>query len=211
MSIAKQLQDIFEKPAVVKRVVEAITADNSKPAGWGRRSRAPYYKEAFANNLKRAVDRMIETQEDVLYDYEYFRENWGMSKNTVYLMVNQSQRYLLDKMDPERKYAVFFETAKISVIRGAGVAIRFNREHIAANIEDFKPRAVQPETFEPKWRQEMSEFLENAQPGESYKQERLCLSDEERQALEIQLAGLSGIMCSITCGSVKIVKLNDKV
>ena len=200
-TISSQLRKIFQDPIVTKKVVDVITQDDSKPIGWGRRSRAPYYKEAFALNLKKAIDGMIESQQDVVYDYKYFRDNWGLSKNTVYLMVNQSQRYLLERMDPDKKYERFFETAKVTVVHGAGVAIRFNREHIAS-------RPVEPEAEGPKWKQEMDEFLENAQPGETYKQEKLCLSDTERQELEIMLAGVSGIMCSITAGSVKIVKIN---
>lgn len=206
-SISSQLKKIFHDPIVKKKVIEAVTRDENKPIGWGRHSRAPYYKEAFALNLKKAIDGMIESGQDILYDYAFFRDNWGMSKNTVYLMVNQSQRYLLERLDPDRKYAVFFETAKITIIRGAGVAIRFNREYLAAHIEDFKPRHVEPEVEGPKWKQDMADFLENAKPGEHYKQDRLCLSDAERQELEIMLGGLSGIIASITCGSVKIVKL----
>lgn len=204
-----KITQIFKNPAQAAKVVDAIV-QGPRPAGWSRKSMAPYYKELYGQEMKESLDTIMANRIDVIYDYETF-EKMGMSRNTVYLRVNQSLRYLMERMDPDHKYAKFYrECLQITKERNVGVRISLIPEYRNSQVSEFKPKPVMPKSEAPLWRRKLEAFLESAQPGDKpFIQEHLALTPEEIKALKESFYGVKGFLVNITSFSVKVVRIDE--
>lgn len=206
--IESKIRAVLINPELSKAIAEQVVNPNSRPKGWSRKSRVPYYKEVYATELRVAIDEMIKDRTDVYYDYEFWEER-GISRNSLYLRVNQARNYLLDHLDtPDMTYAKFFELVDVERVRGVGVTIRFKPEFRDANISDFKPKKVVAREEAPRWKRDMDDFLENEDNlGETFFREHLMLDADEQEAIKASLAGLTNVIASITVSTIKLVKV----
>jgi hypothetical protein len=139
--IEHRLKRVFNNPETQAAVVDAIVSN--KPAGWSRRSNAPYYKEKYARRLKPVIDEMMQDGKPVVYDYKEVKTKLHISKSTLYLMVNQSMHYLVDRMDtPDKKYAKFCETLNIHQEEGVGLVIEIEAGFNGENEEALTPKKI---------------------------------------------------------------------
>lgn len=209
--IARRLQQVFVNPDVAAKVVEAIVPSN-KPKGWSHKASAPYFKEIYGQQMKDIFDALIANpNQDFMYDYKTYAQ-YGLSSTTTYLRVNQSIRYLLEKMDPDGKYQKFYhEKILIKKERNVGVRICVLPEFRVQTVaEHLAARAVIPKFEGPAWRKKMEDWLEKAQPGDKpFVQEGLALTPEEIQELKDTFIGVRGFICNITSFSIKIVPINE--
>jgi len=201
------LKKIFVNPTVQAAVVDVVIGN--RPKGWSRRSNAPYYKEKYALEAKEVIDGMIKDRMDRVYDYAEFESKLNMSRNTVYLRVNQSFAYLVDKMDDiDHTYARFMEMIHIERVRGVGVMIKMIPEFRNSNVSSFVPTQVIPHEQIPQWKEDMLEYLEKGEAGKPFFRDKLALSTEEIEDIKASLYGLKGVIHNITAHSIKIVKTN---
>jgi len=201
-----RLKKIFVDPKHQAKIVDYLV--HGKPSGWSRKSNAPYYREEYALQLKKVADQMMTDRQDVFYPYDDYLEQYGISRETLYLRINQSKRYLLEQLDPDHIYARFFERVRIERERGVGIMIRFIPE-FRDGPSDFKPRTIEPVEQKYKWQKDMDIWLEESNPGdEPFYKDKLALSPEEITALKIQLKTLSNVLSSITVHTIKLVKIN---
>lgn len=202
--MAARLRTIFTDKGVQQKFVESVV--HNKPVGWSRKSQATYYKERYALELKKVLDDMMVSNKEFVFGYAWFEKTFGLGKDSLYLRVYQSMRYLLEKLDPDGKYKTFWET-KIEMHRerGKGVTLRFRHEYQTGGPE-FVPTEVMPQVEEPKWKQRMKAWLESDDET-PFSQNNIILSPEEITELEIQLSALGdSILSSITAHSVKLIK-----
>lgn len=206
--IKQKLNKVFVNPQLQSAIVDAVVY--SRPHGWGRRSVAPYYKERFGKEMKPILDEMIKTREDQLFEYEDFKKKFGISKETLYLRINQSMRYVIDKMDDvDHTYGRFCEMVEVNRERNVGVIIRFRPECREGEVSNFVPKAVEPKDSLPVWREQLNEFLENSTPGDKpFFKEKLALTPEQIQDLTDSLTGIGGILFNVTSYSVKVIRVN---
>lgn len=104
--------------------------------------RQPYYKEAYALEIKKAVDYILETKKDIVFRYSDFAH---MQPNTLKNRIYQSLGYLLDLMDPTGTYAAnrkYFEFK----IKTYGVAMVYTKLDDTPLI--FKPDNIKHTTEE---------------------------------------------------------------
>lgn len=205
--IAAKLKQIFVNPKITSAIVADVLDD--RPKGWSRKSMCPYYKAKYALQLKEELEHMIATRTDLCYSYEDWQKMSGLGKDSLYLRVNQSRRYLLERLDPDKKYAKFFEMVTVTRERGKGVMISFLPEFRDGDVSSFKPRSVIPEKETPIWREKIDEFLENEDNvGESLHVGNLALSPEDIVQLKLEMHGLANIVANISTFDIKLVKIN---
>jgi len=205
--MAARLQSIFTNKVVQQKMVESIV--HNKPLGWSRKSQATYYKERYALELKKVLDGMIANNKEFCFGYSWFESTFGLGKDSLYLRVYQSMRFLLEKLDPDGTYRKFWnEKIEMHRERGKGVTLRFKKEFQTGGPV-FEPTEVIPESEEPKWKQKMNVWLESDDMT-PFSQNSIILSPEEIASLEIQLSALGDrILSSITAHSIKLVKVNN--
>lgn len=207
-AMAARLRTIFTDKVVQQKMVESVV--HNRPLGWSRKSQATYYKEPYALELKKALDIMMETNKEFCFGYAWFEKTFGLGKDSLYLRVYQSMRYLLERLDPDKIYTRFWEEkVEMHRERGKGVTIRFKKEFQTGGPE-FAPTEVMPESEEPKWKQRMNVWLESDDTT-PFLQNNVILSPEDILSLEVQLDALGdSVMSSITAHSVKLVKRNNE-
>lgn len=204
-----RLKKVFNDPATQAAVVDAVVTN--KPAGWSRRSVAPYYKEKYARRLKPVIDEMMQDGKPVVYDYKEVKDKLNISKSTLYLLINQSMHYLVDKMDTEdKRYAKFCETLTIHQERNVGVVLRIDVGFAGEDENALMPKKITYQVDAPKWKEELLSYLENAKPGDKpFHKDGLCLNVDEIAQLKQAFAPLGeSILFSLTSYSIKVIKVN---
>jgi|ERR1700719_4861 len=183
--------------STMAKVVDLIV--RKKPVGWSRRSYASYYKESYAKWLQKDIDEMMVDRQPRIYRYDMWP---SVSKNSLYLRVNQATAYLLDNLDPEQKYKKFFSELKCKK-EPDGIALRLD-------IVIEGKTSPQAEKFigasdKPAWKIKMDDWIEDSTREEPFFKGGLLLSPEEIKQLELELDG-SGILYSITSREIKLIK-----
>lgn len=205
--VADQLRKIFSDPKTSAKVADVLL--NDRPVGWGRRSNAPYFKESYGLQMKETLDQMMKDHIDVWYPYKEYQEKYGIGRDTLYLRINQSLRYLFEKLDDtEHTYARFYEKLETSRERGLGVVIRFRPEFSDPEVANFQPRQVIPPEEIPEWKEKIDRFLESSETGRTLHIEKLALTVNQIAEIKVQLTGLTNIISNITAHSIKLIKIN---
>ena len=204
-AVKEAIKSIFVAPEVVAKVVETVVP-GKRPAGWSRKSNATYYNEHCALQLKQVLDAMSVDRQDRIYRYDEWKH---LSPTTVYIRINQSLNYLLDRLDPDKKYKDMCQRICIRRSRQHnGVVIQFLEEYRATDTSSFLPSAVIPNAQAPKWKDKMEKWIEESVPGDKpFVQENLMLSNDDIRELKLQFAGVKNIAASITARSVKLIKI----
>ena len=214
----RQMQELLRAPEARKKFVKALTAPVSttkKPSSWSSLTNAPYYRERFALELKMVADAMLAEYnegkfEDREYRYSQFCEgSAGISKNTLYLKINQSKLYLLEPengLDPDGMYKRFFELITITRER-TGIRLSYNKDvRGGSSMLPEKVMELKEQTIT--WKTKVDEFLDNAMPGEVFELKRLSLTDEEQQTIKNSLVQLVDILYTVTDSCIKIRKIS---
>lgn len=205
--VNERLKQVFSNPQTTAAVADVLV--RNKPPGWSRRSCAPYYKERFALEMKECLDGMMVDRKDRVFMYDDFLKKHNISKESLYLRVNQSLRYLLENMDDDdHTYGRFTEMISITRERNVGVCIRFIPEFRDGNVSDFKPSAVIPKDEAPKWKQRIDDFLEDGEIGKPLLIDNLCLTPEEIATMKASFGGVRGLIYNVTSKSIKVIKTN---
>ncbi len=182
-----------------------------RPEGWSPKSNAPYYNMFCGEQMQIAVDEMMRSREPIVYRYANFcyedGVQGGCSRNTLYNRINQSIRYLVEKMDPNNVYLRWLETVDVNRKKGLGITIRFKPEFKNPNVtSSFVPdKYIEPED-EVKWRRKMEEWLEGDEMT-PFCLEKLALTTEEVESLRKELTSLSGIQASVNSTSIMIIRI----
>ena len=207
--IAAHLHTIFPSREIASRMV-ALTV-TKRPIGVDKKSYYPYYTAYHATMIKKSIDSMIITRESIIYRYAEFCEgpNATMSENTLYNMVRQAIRYLIDYMDtPELTYRTWQQVIKTSQSRSrGGVCIDFRPDFRSDGVKGIGELVVPPTDGLPKWKNEMNIWLEDTENVKPFIRERLTLSSSEVLELKMDLKEIRGIMCNVDATRIQIMKV----
>jgi len=201
--IKKAADSIFPSPEVASKFVDMIVSN--RPHGWSRHSNAPYYKEIYAIQMKKEIDKMIQSGNSLTFRYNIWCTEDGMTPNTLYTRINQSIRYLCEKLDPDGKYKRWYEIVKIRKKIKVGIIIEYIMG--LADGAELSAEETVPTVDQPKWRRDLDNWLEsdNTVP---FCQEGLTLTPDEILRLKIEMQQLTNVKASIKSESVKVIKIN---
>jgi hypothetical protein len=200
------LREVFSDPIVQNKLVDLVTS--KKPKGWSRRSNAPYYKQYYAEAIKKEIDKMLVDRVDIIYDYKTFcGENEElMAKNTLYARINQSIHFLLDCLDPQGVYKAWYEVVRITQEKGRGISIRFAEDFRREQKEIQSPKPIMATQDVPLWKRRMDTWLESDDVT-PFVMEPLCLSDVEVAQIREELNGLDSVMAHVENTFIKIMRI----
>lgn len=201
-AIKDKLESIFPSPEIASKVVNLIV--HNRPAGWSRRSNAPYYKEVYAKQLKAEVDKMLENKKPLCFRYStWCNTNTGMSHQTLYNRINQSIRYLIEQMDIDNKYRNWSDMVRVERMPGVGIIISF----IPGLLEDesFRADEIEPRDTMPIWKREMEDWLES-DSIKPFCKEGLALTPQEVIDITTSLGTLTNVQASVTSKAIKIIR-----
>lgn len=207
--LSSRIRQIFPDDSVAEKIVRLTTTE--RPFGWGKKSTATYYNRRCGERMREVIDKMLSSQEAILYPYEMFCSN-GMSKDTLYNMVNQSILYVRERLDtPDHKYENWYQSIDVNRSKekkGVYICFKKNSFPLAPDGSELLPRMVIPTTEQRVWEREMDEWLEseNITP---FVRDRLVLSTEEVARLKAQFAGLKDtVMSSIDASSIRLIRVS---
>lgn len=197
-TIQTHFKTMFPSPAVAEGVVNLLL--NPRPAGHSRKSVSPYYKESYARRLKEMIDLNATEQYDIFYSFKDWCADGNKSEKTLYVMVNQSMRYLLDKMDTDKVYAKWYESVQTHR-RPHGIVISYIPER-----SKMRPTLTVPRDLMPAWKVRLEDWIES-ENTEPFVQDNLALNSEDIKKLKDEFGGIRSIQASITARSVKAIKV----
>ena len=201
--IHDRFKEIFPSPQVAATVTRLVTS--KRPLTWGRKSNSAYYKQSYALEIKKDIDHQLETKEDIIYSYRIWCEGpHAVSTTTLYLRVNMSIRYLIDKLDVDGKYQAWWDGCSCIQERGMGIRISVTTNRRGAPMQGT---FVQPKEADPLWRRQFDEWIEG-DDTEPFVRERLALSDEEVRQLEQELSELVNIQADISHTKIAAIKMS---
>lgn len=202
---AAQMHALFPSQEIASKMASMVIS--KKPLGVGKTSCYTYYKEVYAMKLKDSVDMMITSGDSLLYKYSVYCEcDGGVSKETLYKMINQSIRYLVECMDnAELKYSTWRNSVDIRRT-DEGILIEYSKGFkMVIGTKDFKGELVVPgDSGTPKWMLEMRDWLEG-DGSKPFMRERLTMTPKEVLELKQELSEDRRLMFSVDCTSVKII------
>lgn len=168
--------------------------------GWGRKSRSPYYNNRNALGLKKLIDAMIETRQEI--HVPYIQEGNVLSPNSLYLKINQGIAYIVAMYDTEdKKYRHWREEIFIRRDNPTHIRIYFHTGGASPS-----GALVAMDTKDKIWIRDLEEWLES-DSVEPYIKEDLTMTPEQAQKLLTELKELKGIEFSVGPTYIKAVKI----
>lgn len=208
----KQIQELF-KTSEQKRVADLLLSKGAekRPTTWSGMTVASYYKERFALELKAVVDEMMKAYAAAdLTDVEWsFKDYPEMAPSTIYNKLNQSKRYLLEKMDIQGIYSAFFQLVNFTRER-TGIRLSYARDIRNPNENTFKPKKVISKYDGPTWKIKIQKWLDNAKEKERLHVKNLSLTPEEIDVANELLSNIHDILFEVTDEDIRIVKLTKE-
>lgn len=197
------LRIVQNNPAIAQAVLDQ--AISKRPSNWSRRSNAPYYNEKYASVTKKVIDEMMIDRDDRLYPLTQFP---GKSIETIYLRLNQSWRYVMEKMDPDGRYRKFNQMFRIRRIKDVGVKIEMIEESkndellntfVPLKVVDNEKKMTMPERIDA--------FIESAKVGGEFHEFGLCLTSDQIKDIKNSMADIQNFICKVTTTEIKIVRI----
>ena len=201
-NVADKLEAIIANPTTRSAIASIIASP--RPAGWGRKSNASYFKKSYADLLLPYIDQQIESKKDLILRYNIWCTKLRISEKTLYTLCNQAILFIIERLDPTGKYATWYETVDIdSKTSQMGILFSIARAEAAKNL---KAEVIEPADTLPQWRNQLADWLESGSE-EPFVKECLTLSPEEIAKLREEFMGNDGLMVSIKSNSIRIVKV----
>lgn len=204
MSEKEKLSDIITNLFGVNPSSVSIKDHRKRPEGQGKSSVSSYYNERHAFEVKKLLDEIEKSQNDGMVMYADFPH---LSKNSLYLRINQGFRYLIDSMDfdPPNKYRSLRDFVKITRDK-KGIRISIRK---VGSDTPLTAQKVVPLEKSLEWKDRMEDFFESSKPGDRFEQDNLDLSDEEINDIKESCIQLTNFLLDITSDHIKILHISD--
>lgn len=190
-----------EQSSYGKAILNAALANHlrKKPRGWGRRSRSPYYTNKNALGLKKLIDAMIETRQEI--HIPYVQDGASLSPQSLYLKINQGINYILEFYDEEMLYQTWREETEVKRDNPSFIRIRYREGGCSPS-----GALIAMESKEKIWLRDLEEWLES-DSVEPYIREGLKMTPEQADTLAIELRTLKGIEFAVGPTFIKGIKV----
>jgi hypothetical protein len=199
MSDNTQVPVIFPSKEVANAVINIVSG--KKPPGWGKKSRSSYYSRFYAEQIKKQIDLQLESGRDIFYHSSIFCEGpSGITLHTLYSKINQSIRFLCDRMDNDNKYRKWYDSV---FIRREKDGLRIS---LRPKFDSIEPMLVVPRHQMSRWRREFDEWLES-NTEEPFVRDSLALTNEEIREFNAELEGLKTVMGMVTSSTIKVLRV----
>jgi hypothetical protein len=206
-AIRDRIKQIFPTPEIASKVIDL--ALSKKPQGWSHKSNSPYYNERCALQIKKDIDTMILSGGAILYRYGLWCPKDGMSPNTLYTRVNQSIRYLIDKLDtPERTYLQWWQRVRVSRKHAVGDTLALKIYFSDVALDNMHAEISEPEVITPVWKQRLEDWLESPELTKPFVKEGLSLSPQEIAEIKASFSQVANVQVSVSHNYVRAIKIN---
>lgn len=200
----KELRDV-----VIKAFLKPV---NNDPLDLAQRRNAiqmPYYKHVFGMEMKLVFDTMAadEMKRDFIYRYSAYPK---LKPSSLYLKINQSKLYLLDKLDTaDYHYRRLAAIIDIDRTRSkSGIMLCWNRDLIEGGTAPL-PEPVNDDESVKEYIEAIDKFLQDeTEPILHLK--GIALSGHEMELIQSSLADLTNIAPVVTEREIKLVKTDWK-
>jgi len=206
----KELHDTL-KSIEPKKAVQAIIGESKpkEPRQSRHNRRMPYYRKRFALQIQTIIDQMIAEHKTGVHEDRFFAyaayEN-VLSKNSLYLKINQSLLYLRCELDPTGIYGEFYEMIMIKRMED-GIRLTYQRDIIEGKEADLVATKVLPlEEQKVVYRTQIDKFIEEGKAGEQLIITKLHLSQEEIDNIEASICQLDNIVSKIHANRIWMAK-----
>ena len=210
----KALQEMLAGVKDKERLAKLIAGIESKrPSRWSHSSNAVYYKERHALWFKAALDAMMAESEIGKFENRVYRYDRypDLTPGSLYIKVNQAKLYLLEKLDPDHRYARFCELIKIDRKRNYGIILAYQMDVINGVTEALPVpvSSIKIET-EPSIKDKVDDFCDKSKPGDELKITSVDITPELQELLENSLSQLSNLLYKIDKSSITILHLTEE-
>jgi len=202
--IAAKLQNFADLPEDERNELLKIYARPTKqlPKEWGSKYVSPYYNETYARWLKPDLDILLAQPEDKRRSIIYKHIVWKCSKRTIQTRISQAWLYIMDNLDPDKKYCKLRTMMEVRV-QMDGLLINWKNSICKQqSFIDLSDSPLRGETFDvpeqkAKWRKDIDEWIESSKKGDKLEID-VSLTQEERDWLdEVYLKDLKTKFASI--------------
>lgn len=206
---AIQIHALFPSQEIASKMASIVVS--KRPLGVGNKSCYTYYKEFYALKLKDSIDAMILSGKDMLiFKWEVHCDcDGGISRETLYKMINQAIRYLVECMDTaELKYSTWRNSVNVRRSEElGGIVIEYSKAFkMVTGASDFKGELISStDGSTPKWLNEMRNWLESDSVKPFFR-EHLTLTTKQVVELKQELSEDIRLMSDVDCVSIKIIK-----
>lgn len=200
------IDKLFQNKEQRAKVLDALT-EKKRPVGWGQKSRAVYYSEPHAKQIRMMLDGMMLDGEERSLKPINFNNR---SITTIYLFVHRGARFLIEHLDPDSKYKTFWNRCGVAKSQSRNeVRIYIKRADPRVNWETcFQKTGVAVVDHPSTWRDKIERWMEVSEPGDApLVIDGLVLTPDELKQLKMEFHGLTSVVSHITARSVKLVKL----
>lgn len=169
----------------------------------------PYYKRVFGEEMKLVFDKMEadEQKRDFIYRYSLYPK---LKATSLYLKINQSILYLLDKLDTsDYKYRQLKNMIEVDRTRSkSGIMLCWNRDLLEGGTAPL-PEPVNDDESVKEYMDAINKFLsDETEPILNIK--GLALTGHEVELIQAALGELTNIAPLITEREIKLVKTDWK-
>ena len=149
-----------------------------------------YYKRKHAEEIIGILDDMIANRQP--YEFCYADMAQWYKPETVWLKINQAVKYIIDHMDPDKRYLKLRQEIQIHRRSKTGVSLEFIQiNSVPNNTPSLIARKITKEEVETiMWKANIIKFVEKDKPaGEQLILEDLHLLDDDRGVIDSLFEG----------------------
>lgn len=200
---------IEEREAFIEALVTHPTG-TIRPRTWGMTTVSPYYKERYARELQLVLDEMFE---DKTSDRKFLYADFNLASRSFYIRINQSWRYLIDKLDSVGKYDWMKKNVRI---RRESDGLRLIWVHNLSTLAETDAPIEKPKTLTIKheevtptelWKVKLNKFFEEAPEGDVFHAKSVDISPSDLANLTTTIEMLEDIqVIKLTTNEVKLYK-----
>lgn len=197
------------RDVIIKAFLKPVTNDPLQLAQRRNSITMPYYKSIYGQEMKLVFDSMEadEQKRDFIYRYSSYPK---LKASSLYLKINQSISYLLDKLDtPEYKYRTLKSMIDVDRKRSkSGIMLCWNRDLIECRTGP-PPEPVNDDESVKEYIETINNFLaDETEPILHIK--GLSLTINEVEMIQATLSSLTNVAPVVTEREIKIVKVDWK-
>ena len=190
--------------AMFLRIISVSKLKQVRPLNYKKSSNLPYYRVEFGQWMKRSVDKMVETQQEVIFLYSDYK----VGRRTLQQRCFQAFDFLVNEMDDvDSKYATLRDRIAITK-EPQGIKLAYKR------MEDLDKEAsliTYDNDTHRKLKEDVIDFLEKADLGSKFERSNLQLDDETVTYFEMMVANLTHVRLICRPDMIKIIKLTDEM
>lgn len=167
-----------EQGSSIKKV---LVINKTLPKGWNPETNSPYYREKFALDAQREIDRILLDKETAIK----LRPK-DCKLVTLYQRIVQGRLYLIDHLDTtDKKYALAKPHIEIKRLKEENVVVMFWRdvakaERLTYETELGENSSTYLDDSIAKWKKDLEDFIDYSNDGDTFYRRALSITEDDQ-------------------------------